>query len=345
MISAVYVERAVADHPRTRQILGRFTKVPHVQVERYGEVFNRRDQNFRLQKNRPGLILADKPKGHLQPVPEGYGIGGRHNYYFSHLLNCPYDCRYCFLQGMYASAHYVLFVDYEAFFAAAAAAASAHGGGSDGEITFFSGYDADSLALEGLTGFVEAAVPAFAGMPGAVLELRTKSASPGPLLSLDAHDRLVVAFSLTPPALGAEVEAGVPTLDRRLATLAKLAAHGWPIGLRFDPLLWHPAAEEHYAELFERVFAAVPRGRLHSVSLGAFRLPVGFFKKLEKLHPDSALIQAGPFQRHGGMVSYRLDLERRLVERCTELVRRHVDGDRFFPCPLPGADAERAHAG
>ncbi|MEO1370086.1 MAG: DNA photolyase, partial [Acidobacteriota bacterium] len=88
MISAVYVERAVADHPRTRRILERLNKVPRIEVERYGEVFNRRDQSFRLQKKRPGLILAHKPDGHLQSVPAGYGIGGRHNYYFSHLLNC-----------------------------------------------------------------------------------------------------------------------------------------------------------------------------------------------------------------------------------------------------------------
>ena len=27
--------------------------------------------------------------------------------------NCIYDCRYCFLQGMYRSAHYVVFINYE----------------------------------------------------------------------------------------------------------------------------------------------------------------------------------------------------------------------------------------
>ncbi|MEM1181041.1 MAG: spore photoproduct lyase family protein, partial [Acidobacteriota bacterium] len=310
MISAIYYEAAVAEHPRTVALLERFSRIPQIKVERYGEVFNRRDQNFRLQKKRPGLILAQKPDGQIQDVPAGYGIGADYNYYFSHLLNCPYDCRYCFLQGMYASAHYVLFVDFEAFFAAAADAAARHGGGERGEIHFFSGYDGDSLALEGLTGFARSAVPAFAEIPGAVLELRTKSASPGPLLKLDAHDRLVVAYSLTAPGLGDDVEAGVPALERRLVTMAKLAARGWPIGLRFDPLLWHPQAGELYGELFERVFAAVPADRVHSVSLGAFRLPTAFFKKLEKLHPDSRLVQAGPFQKHGGMVSYRLDLER-----------------------------------
>ena len=31
------------------------------------------------------------------------------------MLNCLYDCRYCFLQGMYRSANYVLYVNYEDF--------------------------------------------------------------------------------------------------------------------------------------------------------------------------------------------------------------------------------------
>ena len=31
------------------------------------------------------------------------------------MLNCVYDCRYCFLQGMYRSANYVLFVNYDDF--------------------------------------------------------------------------------------------------------------------------------------------------------------------------------------------------------------------------------------
>ncbi|SVD49612.1 uncharacterized protein METZ01_LOCUS402466, partial [marine metagenome] len=61
-------------------------------------------------------------------TPEGYGIGGKNNYYFSHMLNCIYDCRYCFLQGMYRSAHYVLFVNYDEFFGAMDAKLMAHDG-------------------------------------------------------------------------------------------------------------------------------------------------------------------------------------------------------------------------
>ena len=113
MVSRVYVEAEIRQHPRTQRLLERFRRLPVVEIEHYGEVFNPRSQNFRLQKKNPAIIIARKNKGHALAAPEGYGLGGEHNYYFSHMLNCIYDCRYCFLQGMYQSAHQVLFVNYE----------------------------------------------------------------------------------------------------------------------------------------------------------------------------------------------------------------------------------------
>lgn len=342
-IGAVYVEEAVAGHPRTRQILERLPAgVRRIPVERYGEVFNRRAQNFRLQKRRPGLILARKHEGHVLPTPAGYGIGREANFYFSHLLNCPYDCRYCFLQGMYRSAHFVLFVNYEDFFdAAAGAAAAAARGSGGGPATFFSGYDADSLALEGLTGFAAAALEAFRDLGGAVgghgdaaeLELRTKSTRVRPLLDAEPYDHCVVAWSFTPRE---DVEHGVPALERRLRAVESVAKAGWNVGLRFDPVLACEGFEARYRGLFDRVFAAVPAERLHSVSLGPFRLPKPFFKRLESLWPDDPLVAGGPWETVDGMTSYRRDLEQRMVGFCLEELERRVPAEKLFPCELPG---------
>jgi len=115
MIDYIYIEEAVIDHPRSREIITRYPKATIVTCSRYSNVFNSNSQNFRLQKQQPSLILAEKNSGRVIATPEGYGIGGQENYYFSHMLNCLYDCRYCFLQGMYRSAHYVVFVNYEDF--------------------------------------------------------------------------------------------------------------------------------------------------------------------------------------------------------------------------------------
>ena len=103
MIHTIYIEDEVRDHPRTLKICERFPNAVKISCDRYTRVFNNNSQNFRLQKKNPALILARKHKKHVLPTPIGYGIGSERNYYFSHMLNCLYDCRYCFLQGMYLS--------------------------------------------------------------------------------------------------------------------------------------------------------------------------------------------------------------------------------------------------
>ena len=61
------------------------------------------------------------------------------------MYNCIYDCRYCFLQGMYSSSNYVLFVNYENFLEKIYIIIEEN---KNEELTFFSGYDCDSIALE-----------------------------------------------------------------------------------------------------------------------------------------------------------------------------------------------------
>ncbi|MGZ4959450.1 MAG: spore photoproduct lyase family protein [Methylomonas sp.] len=330
MIDTLYIETAVALHPRVAAIRQRFPEARVVACERYGEVFNPKAQNFRLQKQRPALILAEKYQKFVLPAPGGYGIGGRRNYYFSHMLNCLYDCRYCFLQGMYQSANYVLFVNYEDFQKQIREVCLET---PDQDVYFFSGYDCDSLALEPVTGFAESFLPLFAELPNAWLELRTKSTQIRSLLSREAVPRCVVAFSMSPGAVAEKVEARAPSIAKRLEAAAKLQQQGWQIGLRFDPLIYQHNYREVYRELFEQVFSVIDADLLHSVSLGVFRLPEQYFKKIHRLYPDERLF-ASPLQTAAGMVSYRAELERAMMADCTDMLLEYIPQDKFFPCTL-----------
>ena len=82
MFSALYIEDDIENHPRTLAILERYPGIPHIRITRYGEIFNRKNQNFRIQKNRPALILAKKNKNFVISAPENYGLGGNCNFYF-----------------------------------------------------------------------------------------------------------------------------------------------------------------------------------------------------------------------------------------------------------------------
>ena len=324
MIPHIYIEREIRDHPRVQSILLRHKRATVIECERYGEVFNPKAQNFRLQKQRPALILARKHKGLVQEAPPGYGVGGDSNYYFSHMLNCLYDCRYCFLQGMYRSANYVLFVNYEDFLDAMDSRLM-----PGRQTWFFSGYDGDSLALEPVTGFAACMLPWFEQRPDAWLELRTKSTQTGSLLAREPLPNIVTAFSFTPKAVWKATEHRVPTVERRARAMQQLAGAGWPVALRIDPLIWHHGFEKHYGELFLQLFRQLPETMLHSVTTGPFRMPQPFFRNMERLYPEEPLLAAGLGAR-GKMVSYPLEREREMVDFCVQELRKYLPEEKIF---------------
>ncbi len=326
-MDTIYIERAVEDAPHTHRILKRYPGARKIRIERYPEVFNVNTQNFRLQKQNPALILAEKHDTKVLAAPADYNIGGTHNYYFSHMMNCIYDCRYCFLQGMYTSANYVVFVNYQDFFDAIGSTTAQHAEPS----WFFSGYDCDSLALEPVTQFMDECLNYFSTNPKAHLEIRTKSTQIRSLLKREPIDNCVIAYSMTPDPIARTVEHKTPSVKKRIEALSTLQQAGWKIGLRFDPLLNARDFKALYQSLFEDVFSQLDTDAIHSVSTGPFRLPKPFFKKLVKLYPEEPLL-ADRFTQQGSLISYPVDEENDQMAWCEEQILNTIDRERFFPC-------------
>ncbi|MDF2374608.1 MAG: hypothetical protein P1U81_00105 [Verrucomicrobiales bacterium] len=325
-MDTIYLERAVRRHPRTLDVLRRFPSATVVECERYGEVFNIRAQNFRLQKQRPALILAEKPGKTVLPTPPDYSIGRSSNHYFSHMLNCLYDCRYCFLQGMYQSAHYVLFVNWEAFEAGIDEERTRSGSDS----CFFSGYDCDSLAMEAVTGFARSFIPFFSERPDTWLELRTKSLNTRVLEAADPVPNIVTAYTLSPDPIAREIEHGAPILEKRLNRVQSLTEQGWMAGLRLDPLIPWPGFSTVYSGMIEEVFARVNPERIHSVTLGPMRFPKAMHDRIVKLYPEDRLFALREMTLREGQMTYPPEIEEDLVETVYEALRRHLPDSRIF---------------
>ena len=60
MIDTLYIESGIANHPRVQTLIKRFPDADRIFCDNYTEVFNRKAQNFRLQKKKPAPILASK---------------------------------------------------------------------------------------------------------------------------------------------------------------------------------------------------------------------------------------------------------------------------------------------
>lgn len=328
MVDTIYIEHAARDYPRAQEVLSRYPKARQIAIEKYSEVFNSHGQNFRKQKHNPSLILAVKNNKRVLSTPAQYETGGGANYYFSHMLNCLYDCRYCFLQGMYRSAHYLLFVNYQDFVDDIATLVEQHKTEQDPP-WFFSGYDCDSLAYEPVTGFADYFLDQFKAFPNAVLELRTKSTQIRSLLQREALPNVVVAYSLSPQSIASSLELGAPSVEKRILALKKLQQQGWRIGIRFDPVVWHQDYLQHYQHLIDQVFAALDSTKIDSVTLGGFRLPKGFYKIMRKLHPDHWLFSAG-LEERSGMIGYHKHIEQEAFDAIQQMTLNYISPDILY---------------
>ena len=251
----------------------------------------------------------------MLPSPDGFGIGASKNFYFSHMYNCVYDCRYCFLQGMYSSANYVIFVNFEDFDNAIEKVIIKN---KKSTITFFSGYDCDSLALENVTGFANHILPLFKKHPNIELEFRTKSLQIEPFFSNEAMKNIILAYSLMPNLISFELDKKAPSMSKRINVISSLAEKGWKIGLRFDPLIHGKNWQYLYQELLKKIFNSIPEVSIHSVSFGSLRFPKKMFKNIMKLYPEEKLF-TGSFYNYNGIVSYDHNIEEQMTSFCKEI--------------------------
>lgn len=322
--SHIYVERDILDHPNSRRILARFPHARVVDIGHYKDIFCRAGQAPRAQKHCVALLLAKRRDRFLYPgAPVCPDFGNAHFFYTSSVMNCLYDCAYCYLQGMYESANPVVFVNLEDTFAEV-----------DRLLTQFPvylciSYDTDLLALESVTGFVHAWGEFARCRPQLTLELRTKSANarflPDPLPA----GNFIPAWTLSPAQIAARFEAGAPSLDVRLAAIRQAVRAGWAIRLCFDPLLDVKGWQALYGDMMEQVFAAVPPEAVRDVSIGVFRMARGYLKNLQHQRPESEL-SFYPYACENGVCTYPPARREELLSFVSGQAARFISRDRIF---------------
>lgn len=167
--SHIYVEKEVAKERLVRDILFRFPDATVIEINHYKDIFCRKKQNPVLQKQAQSLILAKK-QGQLlyKGAPVCQNFGNENFYYTSCIMNCIYDCEYCYLQGMYPSANLVIFVNLEDVFLEVEKLLMTQ------SVYLCVSYDTDLVALNDLTGFVEKWIDFTETHENLRIEIRTK---------------------------------------------------------------------------------------------------------------------------------------------------------------------------
>ena len=323
--SHIYIEEALLGGEEAEAILRKFPKAKCIPIRHYKDLFNRRKQNRALQEKSRKLILAKKEGQRIYPgAPVCQSFSERAFYYASLLMNCPFHCEYCYLQGMYPSANLVLFLHLEDYFSDCQRLIK-----EKGSLYLCISYDTDLLALEELYPFVERFARFLEEEPDLRIEVRTKAGGESLFrrllkmqLSEDAKKRLIFAFTLSPEKIVSEAEHGTAGLTGRLKAVKMAMEEGFTLRLCFDPMLYHADWESLYTELLETVFREIPMEKLYDVSVGSFRISESYLKIMTKSCGASPYTSF-PYENTDGYYHYPKELllkmegflEQRLLEK------------------------------
>ncbi|SHO44774.1 SPL family radical SAM protein [Anaerocolumna xylanovorans] len=322
--SHIYIEKEAYSYPVTQQIIKHYPKAELIPIGHYKDVFNRSGQNYTEQKKSPSLILA---KSHSSLIYEGaptcQNFGNNRFYYTSCVMNCIYDCEYCYLQGMFPSANLVVFVNLEDTFHELERLLA------QGDIYLCISYDTDLLAIEPLLGYVKAFHAFAASHKGLTIECRTKSAAAASLKELAPLKNFIFAWTLSPPSLQETLEHHTPSLSQRLNAIDNALSLGFPVRLCFDPLLAVKDWKEKYSALFCEVFKRIPPDKIQDASLGCFRIPKDFMKIMRKQRKDSYILQY-PYSSSLGVLSYEKALAEEILDFCTLELTKWIKGDNIY---------------
>lgn len=322
--SHVYVEKEVRDHPRTKRILDRLAGAEVIEIDHYKDVFCRKGQDYILQHRAQNLTLGAK---HGKLLYKGARVcqsfGNENFYYTSCVMNCVFDCEYCYLKGMYPSGNLVVFVNLEDIFAEAEKLLLKE------ELYLCISYDTDLPALEGLTGYVQEwhgfveKIRFSNEKKDLTVEIRTKAADSRFFEEHAPVSGVIYGMTLSPQSVIEAYEHRTPSLLQRIDWIGQAIAKGYRVRLGFDPMIYCRDWKGQYDSMLEDVFSRIDMEKIEDVSVGTFRVSQDYLKKMRRQQPYSAVVQF-PFVNDKGVYHYPRELademERFLVGRLKEKI-------------------------
>ena len=312
------------DTPQVAKILTQFSTSTIIPVKHYKDVFNRTNQNFHNQSLQRKLILATN-QGQLvyHGAPVCQNFGQEYFYYTSNVLNCLYDCEYCYLQGMYPSANLVVFLNLSDHFEQLVKLLKKH------PVYVCISYDTDLLALEPIFHFIKEWIAFAQQHKNLTIEIRTKSANSSLMESLPVQDNIIYAWTLSPDFVQQQYEHKTPSLSARINAVQTAIRTGHKVRLCFDPMLHLTHAKEIYTDFITTVINQIPASALYDVSLGCFRISKEYRKQLKKQRPNSC-IALYPYVQSDGYYHYRPEHMKEFMLPIYHLLLTYLPADKIY---------------
>lgn len=161
-------------------------------------------------------------------------------------IGCPFDCTYC----PYSS--FICFnLDIESFADRVVQVAKEN----PKQSLYKLNNRTDTLGLEPEYGLAALLVRRFAELPNKYLMLYSKGDYIDSIDQLDHKGKTIASFTLTPERIASMLEMGAPRVKRRLRAIHRLSEVGYPIRVRFSPIIpisgWQAAYRDLIGQLME----------------------------------------------------------------------------------------------
>lgn len=305
--SHIYVEKEILENENTKNILDKFKNAQIVEIAHYKDIFNRTKQDWLVQKKSQKLILAKRKENFLYKADSNITPDfGHKNYFYNALVfNCIYDCHYCYLQGMYPSAHAVCFVNIDDYFKATSEKLI-----ELNNIYLCISYDSDILAFESFLNYAKLWIEYTRKNPSLTIEIRTKSNNVNALKDLIPCNNVILAWTLSPEEITKEFEERTPSLSARIKAIKIAVDKGWKVRLCLDPLINTNDFNEVYSKFIVDLSNSLDLNLLNNIYIGCFRLNKTFLKRMQEKRKSKLFIPEWQnYELNSEIYSYKSEVE------------------------------------
>ena len=327
--SHIYVEQDILSAPETVRILSQFPQASVITISHYKDVFCRSGQDYVSQHRSQSLIIAAKHGQKLYPgSPVCQSFDNEYFCYTSCMMNCIYDCEYCYLKGMYQCSHLVYFINTEDIFDEVRDLLAQH------PLYLCVSYDTDLVAVEHIFGLASkwcdfvTAINAVSDNK-LTIELRTKCGNIDSFKFLKPDEHIVLAFTVSPDFVTRNYEHGTSSMKARIDCASSLLQRGHSVRLCFDPMIYCPDYRTHYADMIDAVHSSLDMTSLRDISVGSFRISKEYMKRMRHIEAGSAVIQF-PFENTGGFYHYPDPLQQEMEGFLISQISQYFPTDRIF---------------
>ncbi|MBD8907465.1 spore photoproduct lyase family protein [Methylorubrum zatmanii] len=261
-IDRIFMEPAVADYPRGREILSRFPNAERIAVPSHWNIpelhGNEGSVEDWVRIKRSTLVLGVKKGLAMRP-------NGRSAHFIAPSTSngCAMACAYCYVPRRKGFSNPIsLFVNVEAVSAAIARHAAKQGPLPEPDQideaawVYDLGENGDLSVDAMICDTVRDLVGLFRTLPNAKGSFATKAVNRD-LLAYDPQGRTRIRFSLMPAPIARVVDVRTAPIRERIAAIDDFVAAGYEVHVNFSPVILYEGWEADWAELFAEIDGSI----------------------------------------------------------------------------------------